>query len=163
MNKNFKHCTFLGPVKKEVLFPCKQERRGKKKQEILTRVHGEERKIIAWITDMKDCLAARSDYCNRGRMELACSSRVDLHPDRSSLASRNAHKQPLQHMDGAEDEQTIFFSINTANFIILNLLITSAIPSTWSGHFNTCEFYHPLVEKYLLVSVRGCRKKKKWE
>lgn len=77
---------------------------------------------------MKDCLAARSDYCNRGRMELACSSRVDLHPDRSSLASRNAHKQPLQHMDGAEDEQTIFFLYKYSQFYYFEFVNTLCNP-----------------------------------
>lgn len=40
-----------------------------------------------------------------------------------------------------------FFCINTANFTLLSLSITSAIPSTWCARFNTCEFYHPLLEK----------------
>lgn len=43
----------------------------------IKRVHGRERtgKTMARITEREDCLAVWSDYCNRGRMELARFSR----------------------------------------------------------------------------------------
>lgn len=165
MNRNFNHCSFLGPGKKDILFPSKQEREEGKKKSRNTHES-------AW--------GRKENYCMNNRYERLSCSKVWLLQQRQDGAGMffpgwisiltglvlppevhtNNHCNTWMEL---KMSRLIFFCINTATFMTLSLSITFAISSTWSACFNTCEFYHPLVEKYVIVPVRGCRKKKKWE